>query len=46
VLPGRVRLQSLGAVSLPGLPAPEELFQVMAPGLPQKFPKLRMTDPA
>jgi class 3 adenylate cyclase len=46
VLPGRVRLQSLGAVSLPGLPAPEELFQVMAPGLPQKFPKLRVTYPA
>jgi class 3 adenylate cyclase len=46
MLPGRVRLESLGAVSLQGLPDPEELFQVMAPGLPQKFPKLRVTDPA
>lgn len=43
---GRVRLRSLGPVSLQGLPAPEELFQVTAPGLRREFPKLRVTDRA
>jgi class 3 adenylate cyclase len=41
-LPGRIGLQSLGAVSMQGLPAPEELFQVMAPGLEKEFPELRV----
>jgi class 3 adenylate cyclase len=44
-LPGRIRLQSLGPVSLQGLPEPEELFQVMAPGLGREFPRLRVADP-
>jgi class 3 adenylate cyclase len=43
-LPDRIGLHSLGAVSLQGLPAPEELFQVIAPGLQREFPKLRVTD--
>jgi class 3 adenylate cyclase len=43
-LPDRIGLHSLGAVLLQGLPAPEELFQVIAPGLQREFPKLRVTD--
>lgn len=35
----------LGEVSLPGLPKPETLFQVMAPGLIEEFPPLRVADP-
>jgi hypothetical protein len=31
-------------VTLPGLPAPEELFQVGAPGLQREFPKLRISE--
>jgi class 3 adenylate cyclase len=42
-LSGRLRLISLGDVSLQGLPAPEELFQVVAPGLDRDFPALRVS---
>jgi class 3 adenylate cyclase len=41
-LSGRLQLISLGHVSLQGLPAPEELFQVIAPGLDRDFPALRV----
>jgi class 3 adenylate cyclase len=40
-LSGRLRLVSLGGVALQGLPEPEELFQVVAPGLEREFPALR-----
>jgi class 3 adenylate cyclase len=40
-LSGHIRLISLGEVSLQGLPKPEELFQVVAPGLDRDFPALR-----
>jgi class 3 adenylate cyclase len=39
-LPG-VRFRSLGHFPLAGLPLPQEIFQVTAPGLPARFPKLR-----
>ena len=42
-IPAPVELISLGSVSLQGLAEPEELFQVVAPGLEQDFPKLRVT---
>jgi class 3 adenylate cyclase len=41
---GPVTLDSLGPVTLPGLPAPEELFQVGAPGLQREFPNLRISE--
>jgi class 3 adenylate cyclase len=37
-----VRLVTLGAHRLPGLPRDEELFQVQAPGLRRDFPPLRV----
>jgi class 3 adenylate cyclase len=40
-LSGRFRLISLGDSSLQGLPGPEELFQVVGPGLDRDFPALR-----
>jgi class 3 adenylate cyclase len=40
-LSGRFRLISLGDASLQGLPGPEELFQVVGPGLDRDFPALR-----
>jgi class 3 adenylate cyclase len=40
-LSGRLRLISLGEISLQGLPKPEELFQVVGPGLERDFPALR-----
>lgn len=43
-LPSRIGLESLGAVSLHGLPEPEELYQVVAPGLERDFPKLRVAE--
>lgn len=42
---GEAMFRSLGEVSLPGLPNPETLFQVMAPGLIEEFPPLRVADP-
>jgi class 3 adenylate cyclase len=42
---GEAVFRSLGEVSLPGLPKPETLFQVMAPGLIEEFPPLRVADP-
>ncbi len=38
------KLASLGEFSLPGLPRPEELFQVLAPKLTAEFPPLRVAD--
>ncbi len=38
----RIRLVTLGAHRLPGLPRDEELFQVQAPGLRRDFPPLRI----
>lgn len=43
-LPIRVSLESLGAVSLHGIPEPEELYQVVAPGLQRDFPRLRVAE--
>lgn len=40
-LPAGVRLRSLGAHRLPGLPRAEGLYQVVAEGLPTDFPPLR-----
>jgi class 3 adenylate cyclase len=39
-----IQLQPLGAFHLQGLPEPETLFQVMAPGLTEEFPPLRVVD--
>jgi class 3 adenylate cyclase len=41
--PAALRLEPLGAVSLRGLPGPEDLYQVVAPGLKRDFPELRAT---
>jgi class 3 adenylate cyclase len=40
-LPPGVTLRSLGRHALRDLEAPEEVFQVVAPGLPDRFPDLR-----
>src|SRR5215213_3343573 len=40
-VPPGVRLFSLGHHALRGLDQPEEVFQVVAPGLPERFPDLR-----
>ncbi|MDQ7858851.1 MAG: adenylate/guanylate cyclase domain-containing protein [Armatimonadota bacterium] len=40
--PGGIRFRSLGRHRLPGLRTAEVLFQVAAPGLPQRFPPLRV----
>ena len=37
-----IRFRSLGRARLPGLPEPETLFQVQAPGLRASFPALRV----
>lgn len=39
---GKSRLRALGEVSLQGLLEPETLFQLMAPGLIEEFPPLRV----
>ncbi|HWL50237.1 MAG TPA: adenylate/guanylate cyclase domain-containing protein [Acidimicrobiia bacterium] len=39
-----IELESLGAFRLQGLPEPEALFQVRAPGLSEEFPPLRVVD--
>ncbi len=41
VVPADVTLTSLGRHTLRTLVQPEELFQVVAPGLPERFPDLR-----
>ena len=43
-LPSRFSLKSLGDVTLQGLPGPEELFQVVGPGLESEFPRLRVAE--
>jgi class 3 adenylate cyclase len=40
-LPAGVAFRALGEHRLHGLPEPEALFQVQAPGLPARFPRLR-----
>ena len=40
-LPADVRLRDLGSAQLPDLDRPEQLFQVVAEGLPDTFPPLR-----
>jgi class 3 adenylate cyclase len=42
-LPGGVRLRKLGAYALRGLPDEVELYQVVANGLPSRFPPLRIS---
>jgi predicted ATPase/class 3 adenylate cyclase len=41
-LPSGVRLRDLGRHALKDIPAPEQLFQLDVPGLPQAFPPLRL----
>ena len=41
-LPANVELRNLGRHSLRDVPVPEELFQVVAPGLRAEFPPLRV----
>jgi len=43
-LPDRIELESLGDFGLQGLPQPETLYQVRAPGLSEEFPPLRVVD--
>jgi class 3 adenylate cyclase len=42
-LPGGVRLRKLGTYALRGLPDEVELYQVVANGLPSRFPPLRIS---
>jgi class 3 adenylate cyclase len=42
-LPGGVRLRKLGTYALRGLPDEVELYQVVAKGLPSRFPPLRIS---
>ena len=42
-LPGGVRLRKLGTYALRGLPDEVELYQVVAKGLPRRFPPLRIS---
>jgi class 3 adenylate cyclase len=44
-LPDGVRLKQLGAWRFRGLPEPLEIFQVVAPDLPDEFPPLRSARP-
>jgi DNA-binding NarL/FixJ family response regulator/class 3 adenylate cyclase len=39
-LDGDFQLEDLGEHELPGLPAPEQIFQLNVPGLPTRFPQL------
>ncbi len=41
-LAGSIELKDLGEYALHGLPEPERIFQVVAPGLPETFPPLRI----
>jgi class 3 adenylate cyclase len=43
-LPDRFSLKSLGDVTMQGLPEPEELYQVVGPGLDSEFPRLRVAE--
>ena len=43
-LPGEWQLRDLGAYRLKGLPRPERIVQLVAPGLPDAFPPLRSLD--
>jgi DNA-binding NarL/FixJ family response regulator/class 3 adenylate cyclase len=42
---GDAPLEDLGEHELPGLPAPERIFQLVADGLPHEFPPLRNARP-
>ncbi|WP_158287879.1 tetratricopeptide repeat protein [Falsiroseomonas bella] len=44
-LPDGVGLRALGHHRLPDLPAPEPIFQLLAPGLAEDFPALRVDGP-
>jgi class 3 adenylate cyclase/CheY-like chemotaxis protein len=44
LVPEELERRELGAYRLRGLPTPERIFQLMAPGLPQEFPALRGVD--
>jgi class 3 adenylate cyclase len=44
-LPKGVSLRGLGAWRFRGMPEPIDIFQVDAPGLPSKFPRLRAGEP-
>jgi class 3 adenylate cyclase len=45
-VPAGVRFRALGDHRLHGLPEPEALFQLQAPGLPARFPPPRATKPS
>lgn len=44
LVPEEVERRELGAYRLRGLPTPERIFQLVAPGLPHDFPALRGVD--
>jgi class 3 adenylate cyclase/CheY-like chemotaxis protein len=44
LVPEELERRELGAYRLRGLPTPERIFQLVAPGLPDKFPALRGVD--
>jgi class 3 adenylate cyclase/CheY-like chemotaxis protein len=44
LVPEELELKELGSYRLRGLPTPERIFQLVAPGLPDEFPDLRGVD--
>jgi class 3 adenylate cyclase/CheY-like chemotaxis protein len=44
LIPEELERRELGAYRLRGLPIPERIFQLVAPGLPHEFPALRGVD--
>jgi class 3 adenylate cyclase/CheY-like chemotaxis protein len=44
LVPEELERRELGAYRLRGLPTPERIFQLVAPGLPHEFPALRGVD--
>jgi class 3 adenylate cyclase/CheY-like chemotaxis protein len=44
LVPDELERRELGAYRLRGLPTPERIFQLVAPGLPYEFPALRGVD--
>jgi class 3 adenylate cyclase/CheY-like chemotaxis protein len=44
IVPEELERRELGAYRLRGLPTPERIFQLVAPGLPHEFPALRGVD--